>query len=233
MTAVLALASILVPQTLPVPVLAGLWDFAAIYAEPGGSVEVVEVHLDPLASSAVVARLDKDGIVFVNGSRSCSWMRDLDRAAAPRGCVFTESGYEVPSLAVFERRGDWLRIALENDARRFGWVQEGGRFHALANLLGSDNLTYLTAAWNGTLYDGTGPNASGRQARRANGASRAGGETPYRGIGHAIARGRLWLHIEVLDNVCGAQEPRVVDTGWIPAQSATGAQWAWFRSRGC
>ncbi len=43
----------------------------------------------------------------------------------------------------------------------------------------------------------------------------------------------VYLHVEILDEVCGNQDPRVIDTGWVPAQSPAGAQWAWFWSRGC
>jgi hypothetical protein len=151
--------------------------------------------------------------------------------------VFTESDYEIPSLAVFERRDGWVRIALDNDATRFGWVRESDQFQPIVDLLAGDSrLTYLTLTWDGTLYESPGFTPRGRNARTAGTSGttvRRNAEVPYRAIGHAVVQERLWLHVEILDEVCGNQDPRVIDTGWVPAQSPTGTQWAWFRSRGC
>jgi hypothetical protein len=58
---------------------------------------------------------------------------------------------------VFERRDGWVRIALDNDATRFGWVRESDPFHAIVDLLAGDSrLTYLTPTWDGTLYESPG-----------------------------------------------------------------------------
>jgi hypothetical protein len=152
--------------------------------------------------------------------------------------VFTESDYEIPSLAAFERRDGWVRIALDNDATRFGWVRESDQFHAIVDLLaGESRLTYLTPTWDGTLYESPGFTPRGRNARTTPGTSgtivRGNAEVPYRAIGRAVVEERLWLHVEILDKVCGNQDSRVIDTGWVPAQSPAGTQWAWFWSRGC
>jgi hypothetical protein len=151
--------------------------------------------------------------------------------------VFTESDYEIPSLAAFERRDGWVRITLDNDATRFGWVRESDQFHAIVDLLaGESRLTYLTPTWDGTLYESPGFSPRGRNARTpgTSGAIvRGNAEVPYRTIGRAVVQGRLWLHVEILDEVCGNQDPRVIDTGWVQALSPEGAQWAWFWSRGC
>jgi hypothetical protein len=224
-------------QALSVPPLVGLWDFAGVAGYATGPVDAVPVHQTPATSAAIVAHLDTSGISLADGTRSCEWIRDLDVPTRPRGCVFTESDYEIPSLAVFDRQSGWVRIALDVNATRFGWVQEQTQFHALADLLGSDaRLTYFTATWDRTLYESPGPAASargGRTARTSDRSVRGNGEAPYRAIGRAVVEGHLWLHVEILDEVCGNQDPRVIDTGWIPAQSPAGAQWAWFWSRGC
>jgi len=233
----LVMVSILAVQTFSVPVLVGLWDFPGIMGDAAGPVDLVTVHLNPSMSAAVVAHLDKEGISLAGAAtRSCRWIRDLDLPASPRGCIFTESGYEIPSLAVFDRQGGWLRIALDDRATRYGWVQERGQFHALADLLAGNRSTYLMAAWDRTLYESpsSGAPALGRRTARTSGKPpNANAEVPYRAIGHVFMQGRLWLHVEILDEVCGGQDPRVIDTGWVPAQSPVGAQWAWFWSRGC
>jgi hypothetical protein len=238
----LLLVSMLILQALSTPALVGLWDFEGLAAEADRAVTPVAVHLDPSASSPVVARLDKEGILLAprqgsgqaDGSkRSCTWKRDRDRPASPRGCLFTESGYEIPSLAVFARQATWLRIALDDNATRFGWVQQRGDFHALADLVAAERLTYLTGAWDKRLHDSPAADLrTGRDARVSTNAARAT-EVPYRTIAQRIVQGRLWLHVELLDQVCSGGEPNVIDTGWVPAQSPAGDQWAWFWSRGC
>jgi hypothetical protein len=224
-------------QAVSLTPLIGLWDFAGVAGYATGPVNPVPVYASPSSSAAVIAHLDTSGISLTDGTRSCEWIRDLDVPTSPRGCVFTESDYEIPSLAVLERRNGWVRIALDNDATRFGWVRESEQFHALADLLGSDTrLTYLTARWDRTLYESPGstaPGRGGRTARTSDKSVRGNGEAPYRAIGRAVVDGRLWLRVEILDEVCGDQDPRVIDIGWVPAQSPAGTQWAWFWSRGC
>jgi hypothetical protein len=227
--------TLLAMQAVSVPPLVGLWDFAGVAGYATGPVDAVPVYLSP-SSSSVVAHLDTSGISLADGTRVCEWIRDLDVLTRPRGCVFAESDYEIPSLAVFERQGGWVRIALDVDASRFGWVQEGIQFHALAELVASDNrLTYLTATWDRTLYESPASPTPARGGRAAptDKSVRGNGEAPYRALEHVVVDGRLWLRVEILDEVCGDKDPRVIDTGWVPAQSPVGTQWAWFWSRGC
>jgi len=233
----LVTVSMLMLQTVAVPALVGLWDFSGLRRDPDIPVQSVDVRINPSMESAVIARLDGKGISSPDGSkRFCEWTADHDVAAAPGGCIYAESGYESPSVAVFERQGKWLRIALDNSATRFGWVLGEGAFHSLADLLRIGRLTYLTARWNRRLYDAPDAKAiaaGGRISRLSAGSTDADFQQPYRAVRIVVVEGRLWLRVEVLDELCGAQEPRVIDTGWVPAQSAAGEQWAWFWSRGC
>jgi hypothetical protein len=226
---VLALA-----QTASRPPLAGLWDFPAIQPDAAAPAATVPAHAESSASSPVVARLDATGITPAGAAApSCTWERDLDRAAVAGGCIFTESGYEIPALAVFDRRGGWLKIAVENGATRFGWVEERGAFHSIVDLLAGDHLNHMTPEWNRLVYDA--PRADPTNSRTARGTDNddAGAYRPYRPLGYTFVDGRLWLHVELLDAVCRAAEPVVIDTGWVPAQSPNGNPWAWFSSRGC
>lgn len=235
----LATVSMLVLQAVVVPPLVGLWDFSGILKDPGVAVESVAVRVNPSTTAAVIARLDGDGISSADGSkRFCTWESDINVDGPPRGCVYTESGYEIPSVAVFARQGRWLRIAIDNSATRFGWLMADGAFHSLADLVGGSRLTYLTARWNRRLYDAPVANATtarGRVAQLSAGSTDADFLQPYRAVRTVVVEGRLWLRVELLDaaDVCAAQDPRVIDSGWVPAQSAAGEQWAWFWSRGC
>jgi hypothetical protein len=163
----------------------------------------------------------------VRRDTTCPWRRDSDAGLPARGCIYTESGYEVPALAVFERRGGWFRIAIDDDARSFGWVQGAeDSFHSLADLLATGaRLTYLTARWDRRLYVTPGGTASVLPPSDQN--------VPYEGRESRLIDGRLWLRIDVLDQVCGDRQPRVLRSGWVPAQAANGEAWAWFHSRGC
>jgi hypothetical protein len=206
-------------------VLVGLMQFPSIYPD-GQSGQVISVHAQPSPTATVVARLTSHGIE--QATSACTWSRVLDRRRAPRGCLFAESDYEVPALGVFETSGDWCRIALDNDASGFGWVPCKGVFHSLADLLGSaTRLTYLTPDWDRTTFATPGARTGTRHARSAD------DEVPYRARGHRMMNGRLWLHVDVLDAVCAAAEPRVLFSGWVPAQGPRGEVWAWFWSRGC
>jgi hypothetical protein len=195
------------------------------------------VRAAPLPSATAIATITARGITFANDTApACTWNRDMERPQAPRGCAWTESGYEVAALGVFERRGGWLRLSLDDQGSRFGWVQAEDDVLALDELLGTDeHLTYMTRTWNRIAYDAPGP-AGVRSARPARGVADRGGElveVPYRALDRTMVGDRLWLHVELLDQVCGSSDPKVVDVGWVPAESDSGELWAWFRSRGC
>lgn len=225
-------------EAQPKPVFTGLLDFAAIYPElePGAATRTMSAHATASATAAVIAQLDHKGIRLAGAhDYSCRWKRDLDLTQPPRACVFAESGYEIPALAVFGAEGQWLRIAL--GASQFGWVQAGSGYHSLPDLLAtSERLTYLAAEWDGRLYGE--PGTAGElvlppeQRRRKDDPTRTD-PVPYKALAHTVVAGRLWLKVEILDEVCGERDPRVLHTGWVPAQSPSGELWAWFYSRGC
>jgi hypothetical protein len=220
-------------QPLASPSLVGVWDFPAIQFDTATPAAVTVVHSEPSVSAPVIATLDGRGITFAGAATpSCLWNRDLERPAAPRGCSLTESGYEIATIGVFEKRGEWLRIALDDNATEFGWLQPSGEFHALADLLAADHLTYLTARWDRMMFDSPG-RVRPRAARLGSDSSAATPEISYRAIDHVFVDDRLWLHVELLDRVCRVAEPVALDRGWVPAQSAAGEQWTWFWSRGC
>ena len=227
------------PPQIAVPALVGLWDFSGIRRDPDVPAESVDVRVNPSTGAAVIARLDEKGISSADGSkRFCSWAGDHDFGdpVPPRGCIYAESGYEIASVVVFEQQGKWLRIALDNSATRFGWVMADDAFHPLSDLLRIGRLTYLTPLWNRRLYDApdTKADVAGSRVSRLSARATNGDFTqPYRAVRTVVVQGRLWLRVELLDEVCNVDEPRVIDTGWVPAQSATGEQWAWFWSRGC
>jgi hypothetical protein len=91
----------------------------------------------------------------------------------------------------------------------------------------SERLTHLTKQWDGRAY--ARPDAQSPLVRQYS----HDDEVPYRARGHRVVDGRLWVHVDVLDQVCSGPEPRVLFTAWVPAQAPMGTRWAWFWSRGC
>lgn len=219
------------------PALAGLLDFPSIYDE-ASSAELT-VWDNPTSSASRIGTIDRHGIKLIkDADYHCKWQRDLDVDRQPMGCIFTESGYEVPALAIVgATTGGWYRIALDAEGKQSGWVKATDGYHSLADLLANtERLTYLAADWDGRLYR-SATRSSEVTAKSANHArapdSSAAAETPYRVRRSTVAGGELWLEVEVLDEVCGEHDPRVQHTGWVPVHAADGHLWAWFHSRGC
>jgi hypothetical protein len=188
----------------------------------------IDIRDAPSATAPVVATVDREGLTTRDGTR-CFWQREPQ-------CRYHESGYEVPALAVFERRSvvatpatAWYRIAIERDGRRFGWMRSDAPYHDLASLVAtSERLTYLTPAWDGRLFDQPGAARSRLAASAPTGRTERG----YTALRSRIVGGRLWIEIEIQDLVC--QGPNVVaDKGWIPIRDTSGALLVWYRSRGC
>jgi hypothetical protein len=215
--------------------LVGLVELPWIYEANGPPPnEPLTAHAAPDASARVVALLDRDGVRTPDGTRVCGWVRDLDRVSgSPPGCEFVEAGYEVPALRVYERRDSgWLLVNLTGSPAQSVWIRPGGRFHSIVDLLAGDgHLTYLDLLrWDRRMFQtpgGSSPIAFRHPALLEE------RQAPYEALGHAIHEGRVWLHVRILDDVCGARDPVEIGRGWIPAKTAGGELNAWFWSRGC
>jgi hypothetical protein len=140
-----------------------------------------------------------------------------------------ESGYEVPALIVYERSGEWFRIALHPGS---AWVQHEPRdFLPYPDLL-SERLAYVRKGWNGALWDepGSGPGATVPRAWREHlGQDLTATVLAVRRVGSDT-----WIQLRLLTESCGETVPGVESvTGWIHAYTASGRPAAWFYSRGC
>jgi len=223
------------PAAASSPELVGLLDFAPIYEQ--SVAQRLEAFVRPSPTAQHLAEIDGRGIrLFDTQTYSCVWIRDIDANQAPSGCTFTESNYEVPSIAVFEADGNWYRLVIDAKNQQYGWVQSNAGYHPLVELLSSDErLTHFTSVWDGKVYQ-LASESSPLVVNMKEGAKStrpAAQGTPYRVRSNVLIKGQLWLNVEILDEVCGEAEPRVLYTGWVPARSPTGVLWAWFDSRGC
>lgn len=135
-----------------------------------------------------------------------------------------EYGYEEPGAIVLERRGRWFRIRLSSGS---AWLESrvAEEFHGLERLY--EHLSYLTKAWSGRVADS--PGAPDRRAKTSSGA----GDQPVRVRRMAQGPDGPWLQVDIMSSECGAEEPTVIDRGWIPAHGAAGENTVWFYSRGC
>lgn len=207
-----------------------VYDYVAMPSDdptPRPRPDRIDVRAQPSAASAVVATIDRHGMM-VGGTHRCLWRR------TPH-CPYWESGYEIPALAVFETRpGGWYRIAVDPGATRFGWLRiDETFFHPLESLIASeDHLTHLTERWARTLHTRAGGGATTHVPRHPPPAGQSGATTPYRALRHARVAGELWIEVDVLDEVCGANDPRVIAKGWVPVRGAD-AMLVWYHSRGC
>src|SRR5262245_28099904 len=71
-----------------------------------------------------------------------------------------ESSYEIQAAVVFERRGNWFRIALP---RGFAWIEREnleGFLPYPAGLASDSHLTYLRQEWDGKLWSVPGSEAT-------------------------------------------------------------------------
>ena len=83
-------------------------------------------------------------------------------------------------------------------------------------LLGSDErLTYFTSAWDGKIYELA--SVSSRLVVNVKAGAKstmpAALDTPYQLRGYVLIKGQLWRNVEILDEVCGEAEPRVLYAG--------------------
>jgi len=143
-----------------------------------------------------------------------------------------ESGYEIPAAVVFERRGSWFRIRLNEGS---AWIQRTAPedFVAYPEVL-RDHLTHTLPHWDGTLRATPGP--SGLLIPLSSGWKEVLHRQPsIQYLGSQRVGRELWLHIRLIAKPeCGQTNEGERDVeGWIPAYHANRSPLAWFSSRGC
>ncbi len=137
-----------------------------------------------------------------------------------------ELGYEEIALIAGDRRGDAVSVFLGDG---WAWMRPGvdAVFHPIEALL-PERLGYLTESFDGRLCDS--PVAADCRAL-ADAAS--ADDAIVRVLASRRVEGRLWLEVELHDNVCEVDEPALRARGWLPALDRQ-QRWAvWYYSRGC
>jgi hypothetical protein len=146
-----------------------------------------------------------------------------------------EIGYEVPAAIVYERSGNWFRIALDAGS---GWIQveDPGRFTAYPDLVTSDErLSYLTDTWDGRLFRAPEPAAALIELPAA-WRRLIGSQISFVRVMETQNRnGELWFRILLTGKEACVDAPEDLPEmeGWIPGYAAGNNRMVWFSSRGC
>ena len=144
-----------------------------------------------------------------------------------------ESGYEIPAAIVYERRGAWFRIRLQDGS---AWIRHSDQkdFLPYPEIL-RENLPYTLQSWDGTLR--ATPGRSGRVTPLSPGwKALLDRQLSIEYLGSRRVGDELWLHIRLAAKAsgCGQTYEGVTDAeGWIPAYHTDRTPSAWFSSRGC
>ena len=144
------------------------------------------------------------------------------------GVPTEESDYEVQALVVYERAGEWFRVALP---RGSGWVRGASQhFLPYPDLL-VKRLAYIRKDWDGLLWS-----QPAGVARKVPAKWRAHLRDDITADVLAVSQDGpdRWIQVRLLTESCGDTVPDVQPvTGWIRAYAPTGRPAAWFYSRGC
>lgn len=164
-------------------------------------------------------------------------LRAVPSPAAPAACVIRaaadletrEHGYEELSGVVYESKPGWYGLRCRG-ADGVAWLaaSDAGTYRGMDELV-THGLAYLTVDWDRNLYQRPHATALSHRARVE------AAEPDITVADTAIVGDELWLLVVVYGpGRCTADEPGpVLDAGWTPAHSTTGAVTAWFYSRGC
>jgi hypothetical protein len=143
-----------------------------------------------------------------------------------------ESGYEIPAIVVYERRGRWFRIAIPN---RSAWIahSEAADFLPYPQLL-TENLSYLMGDWDGQLRPAPSVTAA-IQPLPAEWKGRIGGQIGIDVLAVTRVGNDDWIHVRFATGRCGDDTVSKLKPvqGWLPAHRSDGRPVAWFYSRGC
>jgi hypothetical protein len=166
-----------------------------------------------------------------DGDAGCGLM--IEKAGGAKDTIPTlESGYEIPAAIVFERRGPWFRIRLNNGSV---WIRRSNEsdFLPYPEIL-RKHLASTTQTWDGTLR--ATPGLSGRVTPLSSGWTvLLDRMLSIQYLGSQRVGNELWLHIRLAaKSACDQTYEGVTDVeGWIPAYHTDRTPSVWFASRGC
>ena len=142
-----------------------------------------------------------------------------------------ESGYEIAAAIVYERRGSWFRIALNEGS---AWIRrtDSTDFLPYPDIL-RENLSHIQQGWDGVLRDT--PGSSGKIKNVPAGwTARSHQLIAIEFLNSRRVGNELWIYVQLMIERCGQSvEGVAITTGWIPAYRANRSPSAWFSSRGC
>ena len=144
-----------------------------------------------------------------------------------------ESSYEVQAAVVYQRDGNWFRIALQ---RGSAWIERENAQGFLAypaGLTSDSHLTYLREGWDGRVW--AAPESGPGVMAPPNWLAHRNRAIPVRLLSARTVGSDVWIQVRFeTEEVCGQTLPNVTPLeGWIPAYRPQGAVSVWFHSRGC
>jgi len=190
---------------------------------------------EPIAGTPLIGLAEIAGVgEGVEVLPEAIWVRDQPQADAPTRSLSRlhdfrtrELGYEQPALEVYALQDAWLQVALAGGERV--WIgADTARLHPVELVL-LNRFTYLSRHWDGRVWEAAGGAISAEIPPQA------GVEKTVKVLTAVRHENRSWLQIEVYSHSpCeGADEPKVVTRGWVPAHQSDGQPQVWFYSRGC
>ena len=139
-----------------------------------------------------------------------------------------ESDYEVQALVVYERSGEWFRVALTPGS---GWVRGTPQHFLRYPELLLQRLAYINKHWNGQLWSQP---AGAARAVPAEWRAHLGDDINAEVLAVRHHGHDSWIQVRLLAESCGETVPGVKPlTGWIRAYAQSGRPAAWFYARGC
>jgi hypothetical protein len=143
-----------------------------------------------------------------------------------------ESGYEEVRAVVYEKSGNWFRIAIPHGS---AWIERSDSqeyFSYPEQLSGDSFLSYLRAGWDGKIW--TSPGIGTGVPAPSAWLAVAKTEIPIRVVSTQIVNGEKWVRIVFETELCAASLGNLPPLeSWLPAYRSSRDTSVWFHSRGC
>jgi len=143
-----------------------------------------------------------------------------------------ESGYEYVRAVVYERSGNWFRIAIPRGSAWIERLDSSGFLSYPEQLSGESFLTYLRPEWDGKVW--TSPGVGQAVLARAAWRALAKEQIPVRVTSTRVVGGEKWIHVSFEAESCGQSFGNLPALeAWLPAYRSSRQTSIWFHSRGC
>lgn len=136
--------------------------------------------------------------------------------------------YEGTAFSVFEKKADWVKVAIEFPEKKYGWVKlEKSYTYLPLEALLKDRLYRTTDTFDGSYYK-----TLNLKELKSTEDLLVEESLGFKVVDQKFIGGKLYYHVQFVEGQCIGKEKKL-GSGWMPVINKKNSLNIWFYSKGC